>query len=107
MSEPEIVKTVITDRPRSAVVFEAMSPLAQIVVRAARTYIQALVGFLGVAVMGKPVLDQVGVTIPAGDFLELLKACSSLAVAPTILSLLMNTGEFLTALDAKFPKLRA
>lgn len=96
-----------TDMTQKNLLVVTMTPLAQALVRFARTYLQGLVGFLLVALAAKPVLATVGVVILPGDFLDALKTAAGLAVAPAVISLLQNFIEILTLLDETHPKLRA
>ena len=121
MSEPAIVSTIITDRGDSPpnnslivtdagqpdIVLKVMSPLAQTLVRGLRTYIQSLVGMLTLLLAGRPVLENVGIIVPAGDFWSALVAAASIAIAPTVVSLLQNFAELLGRFDELFPKSRA
>ncbi len=100
--------TVIeTPGRRPNIVIQAMTPFAQVAVRGARTYLQGLVGFLLLGLAAKPVLANLGVVIPPGDFLEAFKVAAGLALAPTVISLLQNLAELFGRLDESFPKLRA
>lgn len=84
-----------------------MTPLAQVAVRGARTYVQGIVGFLGLLTVGRPVAESLGIVIPPGDFWQVLQTAAGLALAPTVLSLLQNAAELLGKLDAVLPKWRA
>lgn len=81
----------------------AVSKARQIAIRTARTYLQALVGFLVAG--GTGAAAAVGVNMPAGDFLQLLGSAASLAVAPAAIALLHNAVELLGELDS--PNTRA
>jgi hypothetical protein len=105
---PTIDNTAVpVDDTNTTIIFKVMSPLAQVLVRAARTYVQGLVGFLLMELAAKPVAEGLGVVVPVGDFLALFVTAAGLAVAPTVVSLLQNAGEFLTSIDSLFPKARA
>lgn len=88
-------------------VVTVMTPLAQVAVRGLRTYVQGIVGFLGMLTVGRPVAESLGVVLPPGDFFQILQTAAGLAVAPTVISLLQNTAELLGRLDNLLPKARA
>lgn len=89
------------------VLIKTMTPIAQVLVRAARTFLQSLVGFLFVVVAARPLAENLGVMIPAPDFLDALKIAAGFAVAPTVISFLQNLIELLARVDESFPKARA
>lgn len=72
-----------------------------IAIRAARTYIQCLIGFLGAT----PAATALGIPLP--QFGNQFVVAASLAVAPTVVAILMNLAEVLTNLDVSQPSLRA
>lgn len=83
-----------------------------ILIRAARVYLQSLLGFL----TGAGVLNAVGVaampalsvlpTLPTG-FLGTLSAAALLALPPATGSLIQNTLELLARIDVNYPQVRA
>jgi hypothetical protein len=81
-----------------------MSPLVQIVVRGFRTYLQALLGLLAVALVGP---SQMLPSVAPRDFLAALQLAAGLALAPAAISVLQNLVEFLAKVDELFPKARA
>jgi hypothetical protein len=83
-----------------------MSPLAAVLIRVARTYVQGLVGFL-LALGVAPDLVPLDQAIGLMPFLGKLELAAQLAVAPTAIALLMNALEILTALDVRSPRWRA
>jgi hypothetical protein len=107
----EELKTVVTDRAANTAkmsartILVALSPLRIVLTRAARVYVQSLVGFLTAVMTGAA--GAAGVQVPAGDFWTLLLSCASLAVAPAAMSLLMNIAELLGKWDETRPELRA
>jgi hypothetical protein len=112
VSIPDVPKAIVTERSgetlhRSQVILEAMTPFAQVLVRSARTYVQCVLGFLPLALIGQPALEKVGVIIPPGSFLDALGSAAGLALAPTVISFLQNLLEILARFDEKFPKARA
>jgi hypothetical protein len=104
---PRDQTVLVTPGTRPNILVQTMTPVAQVLVRGARTFLQSLVGFLLVVMAGRTIIDNVGVMIPAVDFLDALKIAASLAVAPTVISLLQNLVELLSRLDEVFPKARA
>jgi hypothetical protein len=101
-------KTVVVTPPALPnVLIRTMTPIAQVLVRALRTFLQSLVGFLIVVMAGRTIIDNVGVMIPATDFLAALKIAASLALAPTVISFIQNLVELLARVDESFPKARA
>jgi hypothetical protein len=109
---PEETKTIVTERSgmvtdhqAASVAVVLMTPVRIIGVRAARVYLQTLIGLLGAFGLG--VATDVGVTMTAGTFWHTLVACGSLALAPAIMSILQNTVELLAQVDASSPQWRA
>ena len=80
-----------------------LSRARQVGIRAARTYLQALVGFLVAG--GTGAAQAVGVPMPVGDFWALALTSGSLAVAPAAIALLQNAVEILGEFDS--PRTRA
>lgn len=109
MSEPSVIVTKRSDDPSKpdSILIQTMSPFAQVLVRAARTYLQALVGFLLLALAGRSTLEAVGVVVAPGDFVSALTTAAGLALAPTVIAFAQNLIEILGRLDEKFPKTRA
>jgi hypothetical protein len=107
IESPPDKTTVVTPPGMPNVLIRTMTPLAQVLVRALRTFLQSLVGFLIVVMAGRTIIDNVGVMIPATDFLDALKIAASLAVAPTVISFIQNLIELLARVDESFPKARA
>lgn len=83
-------------------IIQYVSPLVQIVVRAAKTYLNVLTGLLAAGAAGT--MPQV---LPSGDFFHLLAKCSGLAIAPAVMSVIINAGVLMSKLDQKFPTLQA
>jgi hypothetical protein len=81
-----------------------MSPLVQIFVRGLRTYLQALLGLLVVALAGPAAMMP---SVAPRDFLAALQLAAGLALAPAAISVLQNLVEFLASVDQMFPKARA
>lgn len=98
---------VVTPRGLPNIVIRTMTPLYQVGVRSVRTYLQALVGLLALALAGAPVAAGIGVMVPPGDFALALKTAAGLAVAPAVVSALMNLAELFARIDETAPKLRA
>jgi hypothetical protein len=107
----EQVATVVTRRDdmytleqKEDVIVVAM-PAWQIVgVRTLRVYLQSFVGFL--TAMGTGFAEAV-MGVQLGPFAQQFVIAASMAVAPATISLLQNTIELLTKLDATNPTLRA
>lgn len=100
-------KTVVRESamepaPMTATVV-TMPAWQMVLVRAARTYIQALLGFLTASQSGL----AAAVGIPIGEFGNQFYVAATLAVAPTVIAFLMNLGEILSDLDVNRPRLRA
>lgn len=98
---------VVTPPGQPNVILKAMTPVAQVLVRFSRTYLQGLVGFLLLSLAAKPVAAGLGVVVPVGDFWGAVQVAAGLALAPAVISLLQNLVELLAKLDESFPKLRA
>jgi hypothetical protein len=98
---------LVTPEGQPNIVVNVMLPITQVFVRAARTYLQSLIGFLGVLLGAKPILSNLGVTITATDFWSMFLLAASMAVAPTMMSLLQNCVELLSSFDQMFPRARA
>lgn len=79
-----------------------ITPIIAIVIRVTKTYVQSLIGFLAASGLG-----AAPSVLPSGDFLHLLAKCAGLAVAPAVMSLLMNVSVLLTALGDRFPTLKS
>lgn len=86
--QPDIVITVIT-------------PLVAILVRAAKAYVQTLLGLLSASAFG-----MASTVLPAGDFVHTLKVCAGLSVASGVMSALTNISLLLTAVGDRFPILK-
>jgi hypothetical protein len=110
------VKTVVTERAgvraeavRASEVGEVtvipMPPWQIAGVRTLRVYLQSFLGFLTAGATGYAA--AIGVSMPVGDFSNLIVTSASLAVAPATFTLLQNIIELLTKLDATNPTLRA
>lgn len=80
-----------------------ISPLKRVLIRTLRTYLQALLGFLGlVAVMPLPGTDP---TDPLTLWNKLVLA-AGFALAPAVVALLQNVLEMISGLDESQPELR-
>lgn len=97
-------KTVGTaGKGESAVTVQTMPWYQMIAIRATRVYLQSLIGFLTAG--GTGIAEMAGV--PLDQFGGLLGTAATLAIAPSIMSVLTNALEFLTKLDVTNPGLRA
>jgi hypothetical protein len=94
-------QTLDTPRGQPDIVVTVITPLVAILIRAAKAYIQTLVGLLAAGGLG-----MASSTLPAGDFVHTLKVCAGLSVASGVMSLLTNVSVLLTALGDRFPILK-
>lgn len=87
---------------------KAINPVMMVLIRGARTYLQALIGFaaVGVAVGGLPGYSPAD-AIPLATLGQKLWISAQLAVAPAVVSLLQNGLELIAKLDQSAPTLRA
>lgn len=92
---------VATPQGRPDMLVTVVTPLVAILVRAAKAYLQTLVGLLGAAGFG-----MASNALPPGDFRHTFIVCAGLSVASGVMSLLTNTLLLLTALGDKFPTLK-
>ena len=102
MTTVEATKSVVTDRPGTIerpVIPVFLQPVQIILIRAARTYLQSLLGML-TAMVGTQL-------IPYSSFADLFLKAAGLAVAPMAFSLLQNILELLAQLDKTNPAMRA
>lgn len=92
--------TVITDRPEveGTIEIRTLPWWAMIGIRVARTYVQGLIGFLALGLVGDATVREFG---------PVLLHAASLAVAPAVIALAMNAAEVLSKLDQTQPQLRA
>lgn len=94
-------QTLETPFGRPDVLVKVVTPIAAILVRAAKTYMQTLLGLLSAAGLG-----MASSTLPPGDFLHTLKICAGLSIGSGVMSLLTNITLLLTALGDRFPTLK-
>lgn len=95
-----IVNTIaITPGSIPNIVVKAMSPLAIVLVRAARVYLQTAVGL----VTATPVLKDL---VPAAAALGSWKVALSMAIGPALVCAAQNTIELLARVDEKMPQMR-
>ena len=119
MAEPVIdpVKVVVTKReetpehptlirtPQSEADLQVvpMPWYTQVLIRAARTYLQNVIGYILGAAIGTSVAyaaEAVLPVMPARDFAVVFLASLSVAIGPTVVCVLQNGLEILTKLDA-------
>lgn len=96
--------TVIAQTPLSTPVniqVVAMTAVAQIIVRATRTYLMTLIGLLSAGGIG---LDKGALPDTFG---ALMWTSAGMALAPAVMSVLVNLGELLLKIDQRLPELRA
>lgn len=115
----QMVKTVVTKRleqgidstpavtpsQESGFLVVAMRPIAIILIRSARNYVQSFSGLLTAAGLGADAVFEA--PIFPREFASKVTVCAALAVAPAFFCLVQNTGELLWKLDQKFPEMRA
>lgn len=99
--EPTIAKTGVT-MPDIAVT--VMSPVAVVLVRALRVYLQTLVGLLGTGALASDFLPSD--LLPAGDFAHALKVAAGMSLGPAFVCAAQNAIELLGRLDERLPHLR-
>ncbi len=90
-----------TPEGHADIVITVITPLVAIFVRAAKSYLQTLVGLLAAGGLG-----MASQTLPAGDFIHTLKVCAGLSVASGVMSLFTNILVLLTSLGDKIPLLK-
>ena len=83
------------------ILVRVMSPLQIILIRAARVYLQTLLGLLTAGATG-----MASNVLPVGDFAHLLQICASLSVASAVICAIQNFVELLARLDEKAPQYR-
>lgn len=81
---------------------KVVTPIAAVLIRAAKAYVQTLIGLLTAAGFGVTML-----TPDPGHFMATLKLCAGLAIASGVMSLLTNMLLLLTALGDKIPTLKS
>lgn len=99
-----VAKTVVTgpsDAVPSAVEIITMTRLQVVVVRAARVYLQTVLGILTAGGVGAVpgVLPQ--------ELHALIVVALKLGAAPVVFTVLQNAIELLAEVDSRYPKLRA
>jgi hypothetical protein len=117
MPETKKVETVVTAREQGInenmmarttgdipnVLVKALSPLRIMATRAARVYLQSLVGMLGLVMSG----FAEGSLITPEDFGGKLMMAAGFALAPSVMTLVQNAAELFARLDETRPELRA
>jgi len=98
---------ITTPAGQPDLIVTVMTPLAQVLVRTARTFLQSFVGFLGAGALGKGVLGSLGVEIAPNDLWAVLQFAFGLAMFPTVMSFAQNALELLARLESVLPKWRA
>jgi hypothetical protein len=83
------------------ILITVITPLVAILIRAAKAYLQTLVGLLSAAGLG-----MASTTLPPGDFIHTLGVCAGLSIAAGVMSLLTNILFLLTELGDKIPILK-
>lgn len=102
---PDTISTVVVSRASDdhgnlpEVIYKAMSPLAIILVRAARVYLQTAVGLVTAGSLATNLM-------PAAAVLSDWKVALSMAVGPAAVCAAQNTLELLARIDEKLPQMR-
>lgn len=80
------------------IILRVISPFVIVLVRAARVYLQTLVGLLTVGGVAPD-------AIPYSTFIELLTTSALLSIAPAAIAVIQNLIELLTRFDQTSPTL--
>jgi hypothetical protein len=101
-------RNVIAETPEdtSNVRIVVMDMTRIILVRSARTCIQAFLAALGIGLLG-PVIPGVSDVLPPGTGWEKLGAAALVALGAALITALQNAGELLGRWDQARPELRA
>lgn len=90
--------TIVTPEGHPNIIIKVVQPLAIIVIRALRVFLQTLLGLLTAGMVAPKAL-------PASDFWHLLILCASLSAAPAGVCVIQNAIELLGKLDQAYPTL--
>lgn len=90
---------IATPRGQPDIIVRVVTPVAAILIRAAKAYMQTLTGLLAAGLTTT--------ALPAKDFVHLVYLCAGLSIASGAMSLLTNTTLLLTALGDKYPTLKS
>ncbi len=90
--------TIVTASGQPNIVIKVVQPLGLVLVRAARVFLQTLLGLLTAGLVTPKAL-------PASDFMHLLILCASLSLAPAVVCIVQNAIELLGRLDQAYPTL--
>jgi hypothetical protein len=87
------------------VLITVMHPVAQVLVRAVRAYLQA---FLGIATaLQTGYAHKVGVDFDTHDLTQVIVKSAAIALAPVFFTIVQNMIELFAKLDETYPQLRA
>lgn len=95
-------QTIITPMGKANIIITVVTPIAAVLIRAAKAYLQTLVGLMTAAGFGVTIL-----TPHPGDFFATLRLCAGLSIAAGGMSLLTNVLLLLTTLGDKIPSLKS
>ncbi len=114
---PEVINTVVVRRDQGVepsvaktaaampdIAVRVMSPVAVVLVRALRVYLQTLVGLLGTGAIASGMVPPD--LLPAGDFAHALRVAAGMSLGPAFVCAAQNTIELLGRLDERLPQLR-
>lgn len=121
LNKMENIKTLVTERPDAPedgsivktpsgdanIQFVTRTVWAQVGIRVARTYVQALAGFIIAVETGAAAGVGVAVGIPASAFMSRFWIAAGMAAAPAVMALLQNVIELLSKMDETSPEFRA
>jgi hypothetical protein len=99
----DVTATTPGDSPNIRVV--VVQPIVRVLVRVARTYLQSLLAFLGLAAIGGLPGPGVDPTDPQ-TLLTKLALAAGYALAPAVVSLIQNVLEVSASWDTTQPELR-
>lgn len=102
LTDQKLAEKVDEATPRSVVV-EFLEPWKMVAIRAARTYLQALVIFLPSIALG---VGSTTTGVAPGDLWAALQLAAGFSLAPTLGSIINNTLDVLAGWDTSKPELR-
>jgi len=83
------------------VIIQTITPLASILIRAARAYVTTLISLMGASMVGLG-----GDALVPHDFFHRLRDYAAIALAAAAWAAIQNTGELLAKIDQKMPSFR-
>lgn len=100
-STPTDQSIAVTPGKASNLKVNIVTPLTNILVRAARTFLQTMLGLMMASMTG-----AASTILPPGDFGHLAYVCAGLSIASTGICVIQNIIELLARLDQSSPTLR-